>query len=273
MPELPEVETVRRGLEKLFPKPVKIKAIRVGNKSLREEVKASNVKCLKGQRLRSFGRRAKYLLLETDDFMIISHLGMTGSWRIFEKSKARIHDHIFIHLDSGKSLVYNDPRRFGLFKVVQKEKWQDSPQFKNLGPEPFDRQNFKGKFLYEKSRGRKASIKAFLMDQKTVVGIGNIYASEVLFLSSVRPNCPVNSLSLKDFDRIVSSSRQVLRAAMSAGGTTIRDFRQAGGSKGAFSAQLLVYDRESENCYRCGNQILQAQIVGRSSYWCPQCQK
>lgn len=277
MPELPEVETVRRSLQKLLPEPVKIERVLVFQPALREKVNAKEVVRLQGESLQEFHRRAKYLLWETEKYMIISHLGMTGSWRVLSEAP-RKHDHLIVQLSSGQSLVYNDPRRFGLFRVIEKGNWQEAPYFRDLGPEPLGQQKNKGTqfnadYLYCCSRGRRMAVKSFLMDQKVVVGIGNIYASEALFRAGVKPQRYAGRISKEDYRRIVEESRRVLNAALKMGGSTIRDYRHVEGSRGEFVQKLLVYDRAGKPCRRCQRPIRQLLIGGRSSFWCAQCQK
>ena len=272
MPELPEVETVRRGLESMISQPVTILRVEAPEKRLREPVRPGELRKLKGQSLQGFLRRAKYLLWETEHQMIVSHLGMTGSWRLLEGEHRR-HDHVRIHLSDGRVLVYNDPRRFGIFRVLPIKKWQEAAYFTHLGPEPLDQNLFTTEYLFNKSRQRKVASKVFIMDQKVVVGVGNIYASEALFRSGVRPQRQAGRLTRVECERLVQSCRKVLQDALRSGGTTIRDFRQAGGGKGYFARQLQVYDRAGEACQACGAKISQRVLGGRSTYWCPKCQK
>ncbi|MCB0366457.1 MAG: bifunctional DNA-formamidopyrimidine glycosylase/DNA-(apurinic or apyrimidinic site) lyase [Bdellovibrionaceae bacterium] len=272
MPELPEVETVRLGLENLIPSGTSIESVERRHRSLREPIRPSELKKLSGQALLGFRRRAKYLLWETDSLMVVSHLGMTGSWRLLEGEPGK-HDHLLVYLKGGPILAYNDPRRFGIFRVLPKLDWEKAPYFSQLGPEPLTENEFSPGYLFVRSRRKKVAVKPFLMDQRVVVGVGNIYASEALFRAGVKPTRAAGRITRRECARIVEACRQVLGEALQAGGTTIRDFRQAGGGEGYFAQKLLVYGRGGESCSRCKNPIKQRVIGGRSSFWCPSCQK
>ncbi len=272
MPELPEVETVRRGLEELLDLPnEKILKIETSDKKLRFLSRLPEINQVKGEMILGVHRRAKYLLFETQQYFLLSHLGMTGSWRI--STDIRKHDHIKIHLDGGRVLTYHDPRRFGMFLVVDKSQIAEHPHFTHLGPDPILDESFSGEYLYNLSRKRKTSIKALIMNQEVVVGVGNIYASEALFLAGVHPAKPCYRISRRRMNLLVDAIRQVLLEAIACGGTTISDFAQAGGSKGYFQNFLLVYGRDKEACLFCGTGLRSQAIVGRNSFWCPQCQK
>jgi len=273
MPELPEVETVCRGLRELFPQPVKIAKIEVRQSQLREKV--PSLQALYGESLLEFSRRAKYLLWRTNCYTILSHLGMSGSWRLItDPAQEKKHDHIFIHFENDlRQLVYNDPRRFGLFQFCKNAQLQSSVYLQHLGPEPLDSCRFHADYLFEKSRKKNVAIKVFLMDQKNVVGVGNIYASESLFLAGVNPSRASGRVKKQDFERLVKAVRQVLQKAIRSGGTTLRNFRQAGGSEGYFAQKLQVYDRAGKPCQLCQTPIRHKVLGGRSTYWCSCCQK
>lgn len=289
MPELPEVETVCRGLTEVFPTPIAIAKVEVCEARLREPIVPQEVQSLQGSQVTRFFRRAKYMLWEVGEQLVVSHLGMTGSWRVINSSlrggaasmagtavieQQKPHDHVLVYLHGDpRILVYNDPRRFGLFRVIPKANWQEHPYFQQLGPEPLEKAKFTADQLLTLSRGRSVAVKNFLMDQKVVVGIGNIYASEILFRSGVRPHRLARRVSRDEFARIVRESRRVLKAAIEKGGTTFRDFRQTGGGEGHFYQKLKVYERAGQPCRRCQALIRQTTIGGRSSYWCPTCQK
>jgi formamidopyrimidine-DNA glycosylase len=272
MPELPEVETVRRGLASLLKLPGEvIERVEVSNKKLRFISPLSEILQVKGERLRAIRRRAKYLLLETENWMIVSHLGMTGSWRI--ERERRKHDHVRLFLRGDRVLTYHDPRRFGMFLVFPKHKLMSSPLLQNLGPDPVLDEAFNTEYLYRQAAGRKTSIKSLIMNQQVVVGIGNIYANEALYLAGIHPNKSCHRISRKKMALLVTAIRQVLLEAIACGGTTISDFTQAGGSNGYFQNFLLVYGRDQELCRYCQTPIRSRAIVGRNSFWCPSCQK
>jgi formamidopyrimidine-DNA glycosylase len=183
------------------------------------------------------------------------------------------HDHCEIDLVDGRTLIYRDPRRFGLLDLVEKNAEQTHPRLKSLGVEPLDQNAFSGKFLFSISRGRKVATKVFLMDQKIVVGVGNIYASEALYRAGIKPTRLAGKITQDEAERIVVSVREVLAAAIKAGGSTIRDFKQAGGSEGYFQTTFQVYDRAGKPCLKCGAPIRSQVIGGRNTFWCAKCQK
>lgn len=280
MPELPEVETVKRGLNQQIQKFSKIHSLRFLSPAIRNDLPFTKAPQASGQRILKISRRAKYLLFELDDLLLLSHLGMTGSWRfenfcqlsdLDESPKLRDHDHIEICLEDGRVLVYRDPRRFGQFEILQKQGGL-ARRFKNLGPEPLDEGEFTGDYLFNETRKRKAPIKSLIMDQQIVVGVGNIYASEALFLAGINPNTAGDKLTLKAAKNLVYSIREVLGDAIEFGGSTISDFRQAGGSEGYFQNIHLVYNEAGYPCAECDSTISSRVIAGRSTYWCPKCQ-
>ncbi|MEM7645722.1 MAG: bifunctional DNA-formamidopyrimidine glycosylase/DNA-(apurinic or apyrimidinic site) lyase [Pseudomonadota bacterium] len=272
MPELPEVETVKRGLESLFESQAdRVLRVEASDKKLRSHPRKQDLLKVKGQSLLGIYRRAKYLVFELEDFVLLSHLGMTGTWRV-EKEQQK-HDHIRIFLESGRTLTYRDPRRFGMFDVFKKGEEEKDPRFLHLGKDPVLDESFNGEFLFEKSRGRKTPVKAFIMDQRIVVGVGNIYASEALFLAGIHPLTLAGEINKKDYKRLAEAIRETLFDAIDCGGTTISDFKQAGGSTGYFQNFLLVYGRDKEECCFCQTMIQSQVIVGRNSYWCPSCQE
>ncbi len=273
MPELPEVETVKRGLEIILSHDQLIARVEVIRTDLRDKVSPKNLKSLEGQRICGVRRRAKYLLIETEQNLFVSHLGMTGSWRVAPSGDDRKHDHIYLHLNDGQRLAFNDPRRFGMAEVIPRGSEEKYKRFMNLGPEPLAQADFSPEWVFAQTRGREACIKIWLMDQKNVVGVGNIYASEALFRAGVRPTRLAGKLKRLEAERLVPVIRQVLERAIEKGGSTIRDFRQAGGSEGYFQNEFMVYDRAGEPCRTCGTLIRQKVLGGRSSYWCPSCQR
>lgn len=272
MPELPEVETVRRGLEEILdlPKEV-ITKIEAGPKKLRYNASLGELNQVAGETILSVQRKAKYLLFELNRYYLLSHLGMTGSWRI--ESDRRTHDHIRIFLKNKRVLTYHDPRRFGFFEIFPKRDLEGHPRFSKLGLDPVLDSTFDGAYLHRFCRNRKTTIKALIMNQEIVVGVGNIYASEALYLAGISPLKKAEKVSLQESSRLAESIREVLWDAILCGGSTISDFVQAGGSEGYFQNLLLVYGRENEECHFCGETIKSRVIVGRNSFWCPVCQK
>jgi formamidopyrimidine-DNA glycosylase len=277
MPELPEVETVRSGLEMILAKRPTIKRVRLARKDIRFLIPKDFVVSLEGQTITGVRRRAKYLLIETAKVSLLSHLGMTGSWRIEAKDNLEAsigpHDHCFIELSDTRTLVYRDPRRFGVLDLLLPGEETTHLRLKALGPEPFDELTFNPDYLFALSRMRKVAIKVFLMDQRVVVGVGNIYASEVLFRARIRPQKLAGKITKHEAARIVDSVRSILREAIKAGGSSIRDYKNAEGESGSFQQTHQVYERAKEPCRVCGRAIRSKVLGGRSTYWCPHCQK
>ncbi len=271
MPELPEVETVCKGLNQIIGRGLAIDEVRLHRKDLRKPFpKLLNSK-LKGLRLEAVRRRAKYLLLDCGPYVLINHLGMTGSWRLEKGSESELHDHFEIRTSKGR-LIYNDPRRFGLLLIENKGEEYLNPFLSHLGVEPLEG-DFSAQKLFQQSRGKVSAVKVFIMDQKIVVGVGNIYAAEALFRSGLRPQKQAGKLSKKDCENLVGSIQEVLREALSSGGSTIRSYRSASGEAGAFQNQLFVYGRAGESCRVCGSKVRTEIQAQRSSYWCPKCQR
>ena len=269
MPELPEVETSRRGIEPWI-LDTTITRVVVRDRRLRWPVASGVERKLRGQTIKSVGRRAKYLLIGTRGGTMILHLGMTGSVFIVDHDvHAGVHDHIDIELDSGKALRFRDPRRFGSFHLSRKP--LAHPLLATLGPEPLE-DEFDGDYLWRKSRGRKVSIKQFIMNAQVVVGVGNIYASESLFLAGINPKRAAGRIARHRYDALADAIKDILARAIKAGGTTLRDFYGGDGEPGYFKQQLEVYDREGEHC-RCCNTAIKAFVQGqRSTYYCKHCQ-
>lgn len=272
MPELPEVETVKNGLKevlgfsrrKLFVERVKRK-----RKDLRAPMPAKLESLLPGSELQDIRRRAKYLIFEFPHGYLINHLGMTGVWRSL-KGPYEKHDHFVLGFSSGETLVFNDPRRFGLIDWVEDlEKYK---RFQGLGPEPLS-DGFDAAFLYPLLKKRKAPVKSVLMDQKIVVGVGNIYASELLYRAGLRPQRRSDKITAAECERIVGKCKEVLREAIAAGGSTISDFQNAGGESGYFQHQFRVYGHAGKPCLQCRKPILMKMLGGRSSFYCSSCQK
>lgn len=271
MPELPEVETTRRGLESLIVGK-RVDRVLVHNGSLRWPVPDNLVGSLTGLVVQSVGRRSKYLLLVFETGTLIIHLGMTGHLRCVIASHPRLkHDHVEIAFTDGTALRFNDSRRFGaMFWTSADPLLHD--RLAGLGPEPFS-DRFNPDYLYAASRGRRVAVKPFLMDAHVVVGVGNIYASEALFRAGIRPEKSAGRVSKVAYQRLVQAVREVLSEAIAAGGTTIRDFADSDGRPGYFSRALRVYGRAGQPCQACGAAIRQVRLGQRSTYFCPRCQK
>lgn len=268
MPELPEVETSRRGIEPyLVGHNIQYAVVR--NARLRWPV-SEQILTLSDRPVRSVQRRAKYLLLELDQGWIIVHLGMSGSLRMLaEETEAGKHDHVDLVMSNGMVLRYTDPRRFGAWL------WCDdlttSSVLAHLGPEPLG-EAFNGDYLYEKSRNKRTAIKPWLMDNKLVVGVGNIYASESLFTAGIHPDRQASSLDKAEADLLVATIKAVLLRSIEQGGTTLRDFLQSDGKPGYFAQELQVYGRAGEPCRQCGTPIDSAKHGQRSTFFCRNCQ-
>ena len=271
MPELPEVETTLRGIEPYLLHN-QIKQIIVRNASLRWPIPSQDLPVLHGCTIDALSRRAKYVLIHTSKGSLILHLGMSGSVRIVDTSvEPEKHDHVDIILGDGKVMRFNDPRRFGCLLFSVSDPLQHK-LIKHLGPEPLSAE-FNGDYLYQQSRKRTIAIKNFIMDGKVVVGVGNIYASESLFMSGIKPTMAANKLSSKRYAKLAHSIKKVLAKAIESGGTSLRDFTQSDGKPGYFGQELQVYGREAEPCLVCGTEIKQVVIGQRSSFYCPRCQK
>ena len=271
MPELPEVETTRRGLAPHL-RLRRIRALRLYERRLRWPVPARLPATVAGQRIVATGRRAKYLLLRLESGTLIVHLGMSGNLRLVAAdSPRRPHDHFDLVLDSGAAVRFNDPRRFGSLLYVPGNPLAH-PLLAKLGPEPFARA-FDSGYLWRITRGRRVAIKQLLMNSQLVVGVGNIYASEALFRARIRPRRRARTLTRAEAARLVRAVRAVLAQAIRAGGTTLRDYLQADGSPGYFRQRLYVYERSGQPCRRCGKPVRAITQGQRSTYYCPGCQK
>jgi formamidopyrimidine-DNA glycosylase len=269
MPELPEVETTRRGLEPAVTGR-RIVSLTVHEPRLRWPVPTDLPPQLAGQRITGTGRRAKYLLIGLESGTLLVHLGMSGSLRVLPADTPRLaHDHYDLLLDSGSTLRFNDPRRFGSLHYTREDPGQH-PLLARLAPEPFDPE-FDLQYLWQITRRRRASIKQVLMNSRLVVGVGNIYANEALFRARIRPRRRAQSLSRNEAARLVKAVRAVLSQAIKVGGTTLRDYVGADGEPGYFRQRLYVYERKA--CRVCGTAIRQLTQQGRSSYYCPVCQR
>lgn len=269
MPELPEVETTRRGIA-AHVTGRRICAVVVRNPALRWPVPKGLARRLIKRSVRAVRRRGKYLLLDVDGSgSVIVHLGMSGSLRIVRASDApRRHDHLDIVFEDGRALRLHDPRRFGA--VLWSERPEAHRLLRSLGPEPWDAS---AEYLYRRSRGRRQAVKSFIMDSRTIVGVGNIYASESLFEAGIRPRRAAGRISLEEYKRLGAAIVKVLERSIRLGGTTLRDFVSATGEPGYFRQTLGVYERRGLPCRVCGTAIKRLVMVGRASYYCPRCQR
>ncbi len=301
MPELPEVETVRRGLQPVME----------GARIVKAEVRRADLRCpfqkdfaarLQGQTVTGLGRRAKYLLADLGSGdVLLMHLGMSGSFRIRKageeqapgrfhhpRDKDETHDHVVFHMSSGADVVFNDPRRFGYMKIVARSAMDEEPLLQGLGPEPLGNE-FDAAMLAQACANKKTSLKATLLDQRVVAGLGNIYVCEALYRAHLSPRRLAATLATKAGQRkgaaggeptahakhLVEAIHAVLNAAIKAGGSSLRDHRQANGELGYFQHSFQVYDREGETCRTrgCGGIVRRFTQNGRSTFWCPKCQK
>jgi formamidopyrimidine-DNA glycosylase len=277
MPELPEVESLRRILARSAIGRTVVAAV-VKEPRLRRTVAPELAVTIAGRTIEAIGRRAKYLLIEmSGDHLMMVHLGMSGSLTHRRADfdglsfDAR-HDHVEFTLDDGTRLVYNDPRRFGMIVLVARDGLAARPELKGLGPEPLSRE-FSAGYLAKKARGKQVAIKNLIMDQRIVAGIGNIYASEILFRAGVRPTRRAGRVTAAEPAKIAAATRVILRAAIGSNGTTFRSYRDSRGQPGRFAALLRVYGREGEPCYTCKSPIKNVVVGQRASFYCPKCQR
>jgi formamidopyrimidine-DNA glycosylase len=271
VPELPEVETTRRGIE---PHVVgrRILRLQVHDRRLRWPVDPKLATYVAGAVIHRAGRRAKYLLIETEAGTLILHLGMSGSLRVLPAATPRIaHDHVDIELDSGHTLRFNDPRRFGSLMFTADDPGLH-PLLRSLAPEPLE-DGFDAEYLFRITRRRSVAIKQLIMNSRLVVGVGNIYASEVLFRARVRPRRQARTLTRAECAKLARATKATLAMAVKVGGTTLRDYVGADGNPGYFRRKLFVYERTGQPCRVCGKPVKQFTQNGRSTYWCSNCQK
>lgn len=271
MPELPEVETTRRGIEPHVLGRV-VRQVQVRNPHLRWPVVEDLPQILADKAVSSLGRRGKYLLFVVDGGALIVHLGMSGSLRIAEPGSAwKKHDHVEMLFDGGVVLRYHDPRRFGCLLWAAGDP-HTHPLLANLGPEPFA-DCFCGAHLRQAATGKTVAVKSLVMDGHVVVGVGNIYANEALFRAGIDPRRAAGRVSLSRYERLAAAIREVLDQAITQGGTTLRDFVNASGKPGYFQQTLAVYGREGEACRVCGTPIRSLRQNQRASFFCPSCQR
>lgn len=269
MPELPEVETTIRGIKDTLLNQ-KIIRLKISNPNLRWPV-PETINDICNHHIKAISRRAKYILIKlSNEQHLIIHLGMSGNLRLEKTDQQhKKHDHAEFLLQNDFILKFNDPRRFGCILLT------DNPQqhrlIANLGLEPFSKK-FTGAYLKQQAKSRSIKVKTFIMDHKVVVGVGNIYASESLFLSAINPNTAANKISLKRYQNLAQAIVKVLEKSINAGGTTLKDFHGNQGKAGYFQQQLEVYDRQNQACHRCNGKIKKTIIAQRASYYCPNCQ-
>jgi len=288
MPELPEVETVRRGLAPVM-EGKRFAKVEVRRGDLRWPLPKGFAQKLNGKTVQGLGRRAKYLLADlSSGDVLLMHLGMSGSFRVgkdsapgtyyHERSKSTAHDHIVFHMSNGATVTFNDPRRFGSMKLVSRARLEDEPLLRSLGPEPLGNE-FDAAMLAKACVGKKTSLKAALSDQRVVAGLGNIYVCEALFRARLSPKRIASTIADRNgkpnerAEKLVDAIKAVLRDAIEAGGSSLRDHRRADGSLGDFQHNFQVYDREGEPCPSCKGKIKRIVQAGRSTFYCPSCQK
>ncbi|MGR5235807.1 bifunctional DNA-formamidopyrimidine glycosylase/DNA-(apurinic or apyrimidinic site) lyase [Vibrio alfacsensis] len=269
MPELPEVEVSRMGITPHLVGQT-IKAFVFRTPKLRWEI-PQELKRLEGQVIRNISRRAKYLLIETEQGTAIVHLGMSGSLRVLDADfPAAKHDHVDLKLANGKILRYNDPRRFGAWLWCAPN--ESHAVLEHMGPEPLT-DEFSADYVAEKAKGKRVAVKQFIMDNKIVVGVGNIYANESLFKSRIHPTRPAGKLSKKEWQLLVDNIKATLEIAIQQGGTTLKDFAQVDGKPGYFAQELQVYGKAGEPCPECGEALQEQKIGQRNTFFCAECQK
>jgi formamidopyrimidine-DNA glycosylase len=270
VPELPEVETTRRGLAPHLEGRV-IRELVLRRPDLRWPIPVNLPQLVANQRVHHVRRRAKYLLLELERGAVILHLGMSGVLRVLSaKTPVQKHDHVDFRLTGTEVLRMTDPRRFGA--VLWQPTGTTHTLLAGLGPEPLDA-DFHAEYLFRKSRNRRAPLKAFLMDQATVVGVGNIYAAESLFAAKLDPRRPAGGVTLRAFGLLVDEVRRVLATAIAAGGTTLRDFKQPDSKPGYFAQSLQVYGRGNEPCAECAQPLTSIVLAQRATVYCARCQR
>jgi formamidopyrimidine-DNA glycosylase len=287
MPELPEVETVRRGLAPAM-EGARFVKVEVRHRGLRWPIAKDFEKRVTSKTVEGLGRRAKYLLADlSSGDVLVMHLGMSGSFRVdngqiakyhHEKSKSVSHDHVVFHMSNGATVTFNDPRRFGSMKLVPRAKLEHEPLLRSIGPEPLGNE-FDAAMLARACAGKKTALKAALLDQRVVAGLGNIYVCEALFRARLSPKRQASTIADRNGQpnaravALVDAIKAVLNDAIKAGGSSLRDHRRADGSLGDFQHNFLVYDREGAPCPACKGKIKRMVQNGRSTFYCPSCQK
>lgn len=271
MPELPEVETICRGISPLI-LGLKINSVIVRNHKLRWPIPENLPQILIGQCIRNIKRRGKYILLETTNGTLIIHLGMSGSLQVKPKEHALDkHEHVNIIFNDKIALCYSDPRRFGAILWTTENPLEHS-LLKNLGPEPLD-QDFTAEYLFDRAKRFHCAIKQFIMNGKVVVGVGNIYANEVLFAAKINPLQKANSISYQNCQLLTKKIKELLLSAVKHGGTTIKDYINSQGNKGSFQDKLKVYGRQEQSCVNCKTKLKHIRLGQRATVFCPYCQR
>ena len=286
MPELPEVEIVRRSLFQKINR-AKIINVIINNKNLRYKIPIDFSKKLKGQKILGINRRSKYLIFYLEKNIILLHLGMSGKLMLqrdrdkklfktsfyYDINTKKKHDHVHFKLSNGLVLIYNDVRRFGFFQLYDLLKLNEIPFIKKLGPEPFDK-NFNKKYFKKFVINKKKNIKSLLMDQSFVSGLGNIYVNEALFLSKVKPSRRCSNLNKKEIENLILNIQKILKLSISKGGSSIKDFKNTLGKTGSYQQFFYVYGKNGKKCSRisCNGKIKKIEISKRSTFYCSQCQ-
>ena len=272
MPELPEIETVKNGMSPHIINS-KITQIICSHQPLRYPLAESFVQSVMNQKITDIKRRGKHLIIKLDHHYLIIHLGMSGTLQVKSHSQfsPQKHDHIILYLSNHNVLFYNDPRRFGYWILCQKNPLKH-PCFKNYGPEPLT-DAFNGQYLLQQLATKKQAIKTVIMDNRIVIGVGNIYANESLFLAKIHPQKQAQLLSLNECNQLTHAIKETLKQAIIAGGTTLKDYKNAQGKPGYFTQDLKVYGKKSLACSQCNTPICSIRVNQRNTFFCPNCQK
>ena len=287
MPELPEVEVVKRSLEKKILN-LKVKRVRINDFNLRYKVDKYRIALLKGKKIKKIERRSKFLIFEiSSDLIMLIHLGMTGKFFFINRDKKKFktsfyynldnnekHDRIIFYLQNNQKLIYNDVRKFGFVKLYKSKEYKDISHLKNLGPEPLSKY-WNLKYFQKYILNRNRNIKSILMDQKFISGLGNIYVNEILFLSRIMPYRKIKTLKNFEIIKIVKNTKKVLKNSIKMGGSSIKDFSSDNGKMGEFQQRFKVYGRKGEKCSNvdCTRSILKTFITNRATFFCKRCQK
>ena len=287
MPELPEVEVVKRSLEKKILN-LKVKRVRINDFNLRYKVDKYKIALLKGKKIKKIERRSKFLIFEiSSDLIMLIHLGMTGKFFFINRDKKKFktsfyynldknekHDRIIFYLQNNQKLIYNDVRKFGFIKLYKSKEYKDISHLKNLGPEPLSKY-WNLKYFQKYILNRNRNIKSILMDQKFISGLGNIYVNEILFLSRIMPYRKIKTLKNYEIIKIVKNTKKVLKNSIKMGGSSIKDFSSDNGKMGEFQQRFKVYGRKGEKCSNvdCTRSILKTFITNRATFFCKRCQK
>ena len=287
MPELPEVEVVKRSLEKKILN-LKVKRVKINDFKLRYKVDKYRIALLKGKKIKKIERRSKFLIFEiSSNLIMLIHLGMTGKFFFINRDKKKFktsfyynldknekHDRIIFYLQNNQKLIYNDVRKFGFIKLYKSKEYKDISHLKNLGPEPLDKK-YNLQYFKNYIKGRKLPIKNILMNQKFVSGLGNIYVNEILFSSQINPVRRVKTLTDKEISKIIKYTKLILKNSIKFGGSSIKNFSSDDGKKGVFQQHFRVYGRKGKNCSNvdCNNKIIRNVIANRATFFCEKCQK